>query len=68
MIQTQHVNEVRAKESSILIIGGFLLGVIITMALWKFYGAIGLISAIVPTWIWKEEQNSVRAFNSYLLK
>ena len=63
-----HVNDVRAKQNKSVIIGGLIVGLIVTLVLWNFFGAIGTISGIIPALIWMQQNNSVNTFNKYLTR
>ncbi len=65
--QKIHVNQVRARENKIIIIGGILIGLLITIVLWNFLGAIGTISIAVPILVWRQQQESVHTFNKYII-
>lgn len=64
--QEKHVNDVRARINQMILLGGVALGVIATIILWIFYGAIGAVSMAIPTLIWKQQSDAVSAFNRYL--
>ena len=63
--QKKHVNDVRAKPNQVIVIGGVIIGLIVTILLWKILGAVGTISGLIPLFIWKQQSNAVHLFNSY---
>ncbi|CAL2103334.1 conserved protein of unknown function [Tenacibaculum sp. 190130A14a] len=63
-----HVNDIRAEQNNIIILIGLVFGIITTIVLWYYFGAIGTISAIIPVLFWQTEMKSVKAFNSYLIR
>jgi len=63
-----HVNDVRAQQNNKIIIGGVVVGLIITIVLWRFLGAVATLSATVPAIIWKQEANAVTTFNKYMAR
>lgn len=67
-ISQKHVNDIQAKDSLVLIGIGMLISIIITIVLWKFLGAIGTISIIIPPYIWQAQSKSISTFNNYRLK
>lgn len=64
---TKHVNDVNAKPSLWIALGGLAVSAIVTIALWKGLGGIGAISIVLPMMIWKQQNKSVHAFNRYRL-
>ncbi len=65
--QKIHVNEVRARQNSSIIIGGVIISLAVTFILLFAIGLIGTITMVIPTLIWKQQQSSVHGFNSYLI-
>lgn len=63
-----HVNDVMAEVNKAVILIGLIIGVGVTIVLWKYFGAIGTISGIIPLLFWRQEMNSVKTFNSFLIK
>ncbi len=64
----RHVNKVRAKSSNTIMLLGVGLGVVFTVVLWYFYGAIGTASIGIPIIIWQLQEQVIRGFNSYMIK
>ena len=63
--QEKHVNDIKAKPNQVIIIGGILIGLIVTILLWKVLGAVGTISGLIPVFLWKQQSNAVHLFNVY---
>lgn len=64
----KHVNDVRAKQNNIIVLGGIGISIIVTIVLWNVFGAIGTISGAIPILIWRQQSNSVYAFNTYRVR
>lgn len=64
----RHVNEVRARVNADVVAGGALLGIAVTGVLWFLLGAIGVISILIPLYIYNSQLSSVTAFNSYIVR
>ncbi len=67
-IEKKHVNDVKAESSKILILIGVVIGIVVTVVLWSYYGAIGTVSIIIPVLFWQQQMNSTKAFNSYFVR
>jgi len=63
--QQKAANDVYAVPSNIILIGGVIIGIVVTVLLWKMLGAVGVFSFLIPVFIHKSESNSVYLFNSY---
>ncbi|WP_349554639.1 hypothetical protein [Pseudotenacibaculum sp. MALMAid0570] len=63
-----HVNDVKAEINKVIIIIGLVLGIVTTVFLWNYFGAIGTVSAIIPILFWQQQMRSVRSFNSYTIR
>lgn len=66
--QEKHVNDVRAKQSDIMIWGGIALGIILAIVLWKVLGAIGAVTVAIPYFIWQQETTAAHSFNMHMSK
>jgi hypothetical protein len=68
-VQTKvHVNDVRAKASNWMAIGGLVISLIFTIFLWKYLSAISTITILIPLIIFWQQSNSVNAFNRLVLR
>ncbi|MGY6650421.1 hypothetical protein [Wenyingzhuangia sp. IMCC45574] len=65
--QKIHVNEVVAEVNYIIIGIGILLGLIATIALWR-YGYISTLSGLIPVLFSQQEQRAIKTFNSYTIR
>jgi TctA family transporter len=68
VVERKHVNDVKAQNNDMIIIIGIVIGIVVTIGLWLYFGAIGTISLIIPILFWKQEKKAVKSFNSYLIK
>jgi len=60
-----HINDVRAVSSHIITIGGVIISLLVTAALWKIVGLVGIISITIPLFIWQYQNKAAHAFNVY---
>lgn len=67
-IEKKHVNDVRAEEGKQIVFIGVVLGVIVTIVLWRLFGAIGAVSMVIPILFWKQQINATKIFNSYMVR
>ena len=63
-----HVNDVKAEPSKIVLLIGLIFGIIVTVFLLYFYGAIGTVSAIIPILFLQQQMKSTKSFNSYIIR
>lgn len=63
-----HVNDVSAEPNKKHIVVGLILGIIASLILCYFYGAIATLSGIVPLLFWQVEMKSIKSFNSYMIR
>jgi len=63
-----HVNDVKAESNKMIILIGLIFGIIATIILLYFYGAIGTVSAVIPLLVWQQQMKSTKSFNSYLIR
>lgn len=63
-----HVNDVMAEVNKTIIMIGLVVGVVVTIVLWNFFGAIGTISGVIPVLFWQQEMRAVKSFNSFTIK
>ncbi len=64
----KHLNRISAVTDTRIIIVGLILGIISTVVLWNFVGAIGTITFSLPIIFWKYELEKTRNFNAYAIK
>lgn len=67
-VQKRHVNDVKAEINNTLIFIGVGIGIISAIVLWNFFGAIGTISVAIPLIIWYQQMDSIKGFNSYMIR
>ncbi len=63
-----HVNDIKAKPNNVILLIGAALGILVTVFLWSYFGAIGTISIIIPVLISRQQTNEAKAFNSYMIR
>ena len=66
-IEKKHVNDIKATPNKIILLVGIIIGIVVTLFLWIYFGAIGTISGIIPILFWNEQMKSSKIFNSYML-
>lgn len=67
-IEKKHVNDIRAAPNNLVILVGVGIGVVVTVVLWTFLGAIGTVSGTIPVLVWQQQMNAAKTFNSYLIR
>jgi len=67
-LDKKHINRIDAVVDTKKIIFALIISVIVTMALFSFYGAIGTISGAIPIFMWMYENKAVKDFNSYKIR
>ncbi|MFT5801226.1 MAG: hypothetical protein ACI956_001032 [Nonlabens sp.] len=65
---TIHVNDIRAKKNNTILIGGLIIGFVVTLLLWNILDAVSTVSLLIPAIIWKEQSDAVNTFNKYLIR
>jgi len=63
-----HVNEVQAKPNTTVLLAALVVGVLVTVILLYFLGAIGTISLGIPLLMWRQENKSASTFNGYMIR
>jgi len=66
--EKKHINDVKAEIDNRLLIGGTIVGIIATIILWIYFGAIGTVSIGIPLLIWQLQMSSVKTFNAFMIK
>lgn len=66
--ERKHVNDVRAEPNNTVLLVGAIIGVLVTVFLWMFYGAIGTVSIIIPILFWQQQTIATKSFNSYMIR
>ena len=64
--EKKHINKVIAKPNNNIILVGVGIGVIATIILWIYFGAIGTASIVIPLLFW--QQQVMATFNSYMIR
>lgn len=63
-----HANDVRAELNKTILLTGLIIGVLVTVILWRFYGAIGTVSGVIPVVFWQQQMMSIKSFNSFTIR
>ena len=66
--EKKHVNDIKAEQNNIIILIGAGIGILATIFLWIYFGAIGTVSMIIPMLFWQQQMSSTKSFNSYLIR
>ncbi len=66
--QNVHINKIRAKESKLILLSGFIVSLIVTAFLWSFYGAISTVTIVIPVLVWYQQIKNTRSFNHYMIR
>lgn len=61
----RHVNEIKAKPDSKVILFGVILGVVFTLVLIFIFGYIASITFAIPFFVYQSQLNNAKLFNSY---
>lgn len=66
--QKKHVNDVRARASVIIIVGGLVIGLAVTIGLFLIYqDYIVLLLLSLPILIWRQHSERISVFNQYTM-
>ena len=66
--EKKHLNNIHAVVNNNIILAGVALGIMATISLWNYYGAVAAATFLVPILFWVQENNAVTGFNKYLIK
>jgi hypothetical protein len=66
--EKKHINDVRAEIDNNILIGTVVIGIIATIILWIYFGAIATVSIGIPLLVWNYQMSSVKTFNSFMIK
>lgn len=67
-VEKVHVNDVKSEINKGIIFTGLIVGIIATVFLWMYFGAIGTVSVIIPVFFLQQQMKSVKSFNSYMVR
>ncbi len=67
-LDKKHINRITAVVDNRIMLVGVGVGVISTIVLWNFFGAIATITFCVPIIFWRYDGEKAHRFNSYALK
>jgi endogenous inhibitor of DNA gyrase (YacG/DUF329 family) len=64
----RHINRITAIADYRVIFMGVILGILGTIILWNFLGAIAIFTFSIPLYFWRYESEQAHKFNSYAIK
>ena len=64
----KHINDIKAESNSFMLLLGLIIGIIMTIILWFFYGAIASIVVAIPLIFWQQQMKATKSFNSYMIR
>ncbi|CAM1365318.1 hypothetical protein [Tenacibaculum xiamenense] len=67
-MEKKHVNDIKAEPNNTIILIGVGIGILVTIFLWIYFGAIGTISVIIPILFWQQQMSATKSFNSYMIR
>lgn len=68
IIQKTHINDISASPSKMILVGGVVISIMVTLLLLLMLGAIGTITLTIPILMWRQQAASAAGFNSYRLR
>lgn len=66
--EKKHINDVKAEIDNNILIGAVVVGIIATVFLWIYFGAIGTVSVAIPLFVWQQQMSTVKTFNAFMIK
>ena len=67
-VEKKHVNDIKAESNNSIILIGIGIGIISAIVLWNIFGAIGTVSGIIPVFLWYQQMDATKGFNSYMIR
>ncbi|WP_425077850.1 hypothetical protein [Psychroserpens sp. S379A] len=67
-IEKKHINDIKAEPNNKIILVGIGIGVLVTIILWNYFGAIGTVSVAIPILLWQQQMSATKTFNSYMIR
>ncbi|EAR02709.1 hypothetical protein [Maribacter sp. HTCC2170] len=64
----KHLNRITAIVDNRIVLLGVGLGIISTIVLWSFLGAIAVFTFSIPIMFWRHDSEKAHKFNSYIIK
>ncbi|UII77529.1 hypothetical protein LV716_07105 [Flagellimonas sp. HMM57] len=64
----KHINNINAVVDTRIIVVGIFLGLVATVVLWNYFGAIASISFVIPMLFWISENKMLTGFNKYTIR
>lgn len=66
--EKKHINDVKAEVDNNILIGAFVVGVIVSIILFIYFGVVGTVGAAIPLFVWQQQMSSIKTFNSFMIK
>jgi hypothetical protein len=67
-IEKKHINDIKAEPDNTIILIGVGIGILATIILWNYFGAIGTVSIAIPMLFWQQQMSVTKTFNSYMIR
>ncbi|MEO9512966.1 MAG: hypothetical protein ABJN84_07510 [Flavobacteriaceae bacterium] len=64
----KHLNQITAVVDNRMIFTGLIVGIISTLILWVYFGAIATVSFAIPLFFWIGENKALSGFNKYTIR
>jgi len=64
----KHLNRITAIADTRIVLLGVAIGLVCTVVLWNFLGAIAVFTFTLPILFWRYESEQAHKFNSYIIK
>lgn len=67
-VEKKHINDVKAESSKTIMLIGVGIGILATIILWFYFGALATASFAIPVIFWQQQMVATKAFNSYTIR
>lgn len=67
-LEKKHVNDIRAESNHSFMLICVGIGILLTLILWSFFGAIGTVSITIPILLWYQQMDAKKAFNTFMIR
>ncbi|MGW9684674.1 hypothetical protein [Flagellimonas sp. 2504JD1-5] len=67
-MDSKHINRITAVVDNRVMLAGIITGIIATIVLWNYFGAIAVFTFCIPIIFWRYESKKAHRFNTYALK
>ena len=66
--EKKHVNDIRADINNTIIVTGVVVGIVLSLILFYYFGLIGTIGIAIPFILWRQQMGAKKAFNAYMVR